>query len=779
MSMLLALVLAQAVPAAATPVVANRAASPDHAGYRPADGAVVSLNPPSLVWLHEKNAASYVVQWAVAPDFANAETVTGVPFNTYTHNRTLPPGTTFWRYAYVTSGGVTSTWSKTRSFTISGDAKAFSMPSRAEQAARIPAGHPRLLMRPEDLPRLRAVAAGKVPGFEAATARFKELAAEADRLCGSEPTPEPTVRSQNSATGDRSHWWSNRLQTLKACEEAETLAMVYLMTGAEKYREAARRYVVGLARWDPEGPTNIKLNDEAAMPILHRLPRAYDWAFDALSEADRALVRQACARRGDLAYGVLRKDPHLDKPYISHNNRIWHKLAETGIACYGEPGVPNAAEWVDHAVNTFYAVYPAWADEDGGWHEGLIYVVGYVSKATWWVDAAEAALGIDCFAKPYWRHAGDFVLYLGVPGSPNVGFGDESWHAPEPEWGVFMHYLAQRTGNSMWEWWAQAVKAPPEKGALGFIRAARAVPAPTPRPPTDLPPSKVFRGVGMASLHTTLLDADDDVHFLLKASPFGRRSHGHNPHNSFCLNAFGESLLQATDYRDWQNSPFHLTWVKGTRSQNTFLVDGQGQSLNGLPLGKIADFRLEKDIDYVVGEAAAAYEGRLKVFRRSVVFAKPDVIVLYDDVVPTKPAALQVMLHSPGEFTIDEQHQRLVVDRPKAGVAIQYLPPGGALALRQWHGYDPAPSTRFPDTWHVEAATPAPVESLRLLTVLVPYRAGAAPAWTAERVDTESALGVVVHLGSRTVTVAFRTAAEGPATLNGQAVDGPFEVWRR
>lgn len=117
------------------------------------------------------------------------------------------------------------------------------------------------------------------------------------------------------------------------------------------------------------------------------------------------------------------------------------------------------------------------------------------------------------------------------------------------------------------------------------------------------------------------------------------------------------------------------------------------------------------------------------------------------------------MLHSPGEFTLDQEHQRVTVDRPKADAAIQYLAPEDGLALRQWHGYDPDPSTASPDTWHLEAATIQPRESLRLLTVLLPHRVGAAPKWTATRVDSDTALGVVVRLPKRIVTAAFRTAA--------------------
>ena len=57
---------------AAEPVVANRPPRSDEIGYRPADGQEAVLNPPSFVWLHEKEADRYAVQWSTHRDFRDA-----------------------------------------------------------------------------------------------------------------------------------------------------------------------------------------------------------------------------------------------------------------------------------------------------------------------------------------------------------------------------------------------------------------------------------------------------------------------------------------------------------------------------------------------------------------------------------------------------------------------------------------------------------------------------------------------------------------------------------
>ena len=55
---------------------------------------------------------------------------------------------------------------------------------------------------------------------------------------------------------------------------------------------------------------------------------------------------------------VSRGTGHLQRPFGSHANRVWHKLAEAGIAFLDE--IPEAPVWLDYAVNKFFACYPVW-----------------------------------------------------------------------------------------------------------------------------------------------------------------------------------------------------------------------------------------------------------------------------------------------------------------------------------------------------------------------------------------------------------------------------------
>ncbi len=755
---LMVIALASAVMAAPP----DREPRPGEWGYRPPDGATVPVNPPALTWVHEPQAVAYIVQWSSSPDFRNPVTVEGIRWCVYTHHEPLKPGTYFWRYRAVLRDGKVSDWSRTRRFTVPRNAVPFPKPTLDELKRIIPKEHPRLFIRADELKQWRQWAQTDGRAF------LQWLTENAEKVLAKGPTPEPTVRGSIRDPQTRAQWWPNREITVQACMEAETLALAYLLTGNPRYGEGARRWVLHLASWDPDGPTNFALNCEAAKPLLHRLPRAYDWAYATLTEEEREKVRQVMRRRALDAWrsGEVREgNGHLNAPYNSHGNRTWHKLAECAIAFLGE--IPEAELWLDYAVNKFFAAYPAWHDDDGGWHEGLSYWAGYMSKLVWWTELCLHTLKLDPFRKPYFAVMGNYALYTAPPGSPNMGFGDLSAGRPSSGWS-FVPYFAAKTNNPYLAWWAEqynmrlTTNDPVVRMLYGRIMPIKG------KPPTDLPPSKVFQGIGVAVLNTTLLNSAENVQVRFKSSPMGRQSHGHDPHNSFTLNAYGDALLVNCVYRDWHGSPFHTRWCWSTQAHNALLVNGEGQKPHSPdPLGRIVAWDFQKGADYVAGDATEAYEGKLRRFVRHIVFVKPHVVVIVDEVEATKPSTFQWMLHALSEFTVDESKQTLLVEREQAGVLVHYLAPQ-PLRFRQWSGYEPPPEQKFPTQWHVEAGTMEPREQMFVLTVLRPYRKGQRPISdiTVEESATAFLLQVPTPEGE-TVTVAIRKPGASRASIKG------------
>jgi hypothetical protein len=269
-------------------------------------------------------------------------------------------------------------------------------------------------------------------------------------------------------------------------------------------------------------------------------------------------------------------------------------------------------------------------------------------------------------------------------------------------------------------------------GYVGFVRGAQ--PKVTPKPPDDLPASRVFRGTGLACLNSTLVDARQGVQLLLKSSPMGTQSHGYDANNAFQLSAFGEPLLVSSGRRDVHGSEHHRLWMWNTRSVNSITVDGRGQvPHSALSKGRIVAFQTTPGIDVVVGEAADSYPlldeadpgagGILDRFTRAIVFIKPELVIVFDRLVARREASFEYRLHAPSEFTVKDQRD-IQIRAGDAACSITLLAPE-KLKLTQTDQCEPNPRPRIKlREWHLTAATAAKSRSAEFVTLLRPHRSG-------------------------------------------------------
>ncbi|NLX23675.1 MAG: DUF4962 domain-containing protein [Phycisphaerae bacterium] len=693
-------------------------------GFRPADESTPEVNPPAFVWRPQAKTTTYNLQVAADADFSRQRyEVRGLTMHCHCPPHTFEPGTWHWRFRAVNEAGQPSAWSSVRTFTVKPDTAVMPMPPRDELLARIPKTHPRLFLRPEQLDDLRQRAQGDMKDS------LQRLTRQCDNLLKKPPpTEEPPKYPPGTSTKSeewRTIWWGNRVYTIAVLENAATLAFTRLLTGNDQYGQLARRLLMDAAKWDPKGATGYRYNDEAGMPYAYFFSRTYTFLHDYLSEEDRVRCREVMRIRGQEMYNHL-APRHIWRPYGSHANRAWHFLGEVGIAFLDE--VPEAADWVWFAMNVFFHAYPVWSDADGGWHEGMAYWRSYISRFTWWADIMRTAMDIDAYRKPYFSQIGYYPLYLQPPGTYGGGFGDLTGRLESPGNVPLMSIFAAQAANPHWQWYVQAHKpSSPAGGYVGFLRGA--LPEIPAQPPTDLPTSRCFRGIGQAVFNTNLLDAAHNVSFLFKSSPFGTQSHGYDANNAFLLSAFGKPLFISSGWRDIYGSEHHTNWMWHTKSTNCITVNGQTQGKRtAAARGEILDFSTGEHFDYVVGEAGSAYGDLLERFTRRVLFAKPDLIVIHDQLVAREPATFEWRLHAPNEMHIDGR--QVLAHNGPARCHVDFLYPAD-LVITQTDQFDPPPRPRVKLTeYHLTAATPAPARTAEFITVLRPYQeSDGEPVW--------------------------------------------------
>jgi len=689
-------------------------AEPGEWGYRPGEGEETAVNPPAFSWRPTEGIATYSVQIAQDRDFDTITLAhTGIPWNTYCPNETIPPGRYFWRYRGAEASGEETAWSVVRSFSIPGGAAAFPQPTLPELLERMPKDHPRLFYRPEDIAHLKELAAGQM------SARWQALIEHADKLLDippdiSEPPKYPEGTVYKSAEWKKI-WWGNRVRAIAVADSAATLGFVYRLSGDEKYAGAARDLLVALTAWDPEGSTQYRYNDEAAMPLLYMTSRAYDWAYPALSAEDRAAVVEMMRIRGQQCFDHLAGRNHLWRPYASHSNRAWHFLGELAIAFHGD--IPEADQWLDFAMTVFYTAYPVWSDPDGGWHEGVAYWSSYMNRFMYWAQTVRAAFGIDVFDRPFFQRVGDYGMYLLPPGTKTGGFGDQAPPVTSKAIGPLMAVFAAGARNPYWKWYADDVGADIGGGYAGFLAAAHAQDLEA-KPPTDRPSSTCFYGTGLAVLNTNLLDGASNNQILFKSSPMGRQSHGYNANNAFLLHLNGERVFLRTGKRDVYGSPHHQNWMWHSQSDNAILVNGEGQTKHSpKATGRITAFATSGAVDVVAGEAGASYEN-LDRWTRRIVFLKPDVIIIHDLLEAPEPSTFQWSLHAPGAFELGENE--VTWSGGPGHVRVRFLEPAG-LELSQTDRFEtpPAEWAKFKlNEWHLTANCQETARTREFLTVL-------------------------------------------------------------
>ena len=698
--------------------VNDSAAAPGEWGFRPLEGRPSPTNPPAFVWRPQKDAVAYELQCARDTAFKKiAHQATVQRYNCHCPPKALAEGTWHWRFRFIDKKSETSAWSTARVFIIDKTAVAFPMPPRSELLGRIPKRHPRLFLRPEQLPRLRQLAKGELKK------EFDALVKECERLLKNPPPsaepptyPKGTVRKSEDW---RKTWWGNRVHTIRCLNGAATLGFTWRLSGNDAYGRLAKRLLMAAAEWDTKGSTGYRYNDEAGMPYNYYFSRTYTFIHDLLSEKEKARCRQVMTVRGREMYDHLARR-HLWRPYASHSNRAWHWLGEVGVAFLDE--IPDAEEWVWFAMNVFYNVYPAWSDADGGWHEGASYWAGYIHRFTWWADAMRVAMDVNAYRKPYFSQVGYYPMSLQPPGTRGGGFGDLCAARRSSNNRALMTILAAQARNPHWQWYVDVHGGPrAEGGYIGFIRGA--LPKVDARPPDDLPTSRCFRGTGLAMLNTNLAGAADNVQVIFKSSPFGTQSHGYESNNSFLLYAFGERLLIRTGRRDIYGSLHHKNWMWHTKSTNCITVGGEGQTKHSAATrGRVLGFHASRAFDYVAGEAGSCYGKTLERFTRHILFVKPGMVVVFDRVKAPKAGPLEWHLHAPTEMTVNGPGD-IRVTVGKAACRVSLLAPKG-LEVSQTNRFDPPPRPRVKLTeWHVTARTP-PVAQTEFVTVIRPHRAG-------------------------------------------------------
>jgi hypothetical protein len=754
-------------------------ADEDTLDYGPADGAVVTTNPPSFIWIPTSGQGiTYTLEYSSAAGFPAAATtqITDIDISIYTPATLLDASKTwYWRVHAMDAQGNKLSSTTTRAFNISAKATALPLEPMAVVRQRIPQSHPRLYVTPETLPAWRE----RANTDSLIRVIWRDINARATSA-SLNPLPDEPPSTRPQGVWDVGLYRKSNSIANRTASNLELLSMAYLVGGDRRIGEAARQLMLRVASWDPHGATGAADNDDASRPLLISLSRAYTWAHEALSLQERETVRNALRTRGNEAFRILKSAPFESKPYDSHNGGTIPWMGEVAIALMGE--IPEAAEWFDYVTRIFFAIYPPWGGDPGGWAEGPRYWGASMNKAFDFADALKAATGLDLYQKPFFRNTGTHRMMTQPPYSKMGPFGDFADEGPTKPTAEAMWHLATVYQDPYYKWYGEELGTTITMGVRGFIRANlydqlgfKSA------PPKEYPTGACYSDVGWAVFHNRLVaPVHERLQFMFKSSPYGSYSHSMADQNSFTLEAFGTPLAISSGYRPWYGSVHHMGWTKTTQAHNSILVDGLGQPVQSMNAkGEIRSFLNGKSFGYTAGEAKEAYAPRLRQFTRHVMYIRPNLYVLFDDLKCDQPRNYSWLFHSYQPLQIDQPNHRLFLDANTATLDM-LLWSSSALTYSQTDQFAvplDEPMNK-PVQWHLTATTKEKQNKAYFLAVLAPAPKGQQRQFKSTLLTTTAGEGVLLEEGNEQTVALFRRS-EGSLAAQGLYTDGEAAAWHR
>ncbi len=478
----------------------------------------------------------------------------------------------------------------------------------------LPRGHPRLFVTPGELSSLRQKLHADPPPPQALA--YKRVVNWADSCFDKREirgyrdygtTLPPAVPPRHE---DDFPYWTGLSRAIE--NDIEVLATAYLLTGERRYANLAKTWTLALCAWpqwtDPDYSSRDACLDTGH--FCHAAAFAYDFCYDALTEAERQIIRNALLEKG--AASVLRAGEEgwaRDMSWPNGFAVVMGGMGIAGLATLGDD--PRAEQYVQYARRRLHEFLGA-QDRDGGYVEGLVYG-GYAISYTMPFAGTLALHGDRALVDhPYLAKTLRMACMTMQPGDQTaVDFCDSvyesrdyaslaAWRAREGD-AAGLWYLEQSGLRGTLPQWT-----PP----LGVLWEPD---QPVASSTDDWPAAAHYRDIGWVVMRSGF--GLDDFLFALRCGYYG--SHCQSDNASFMLNTGKQWALRDPGYG-----------VYATEEHSTLLVDGQGRSTGS---GEIAAFGTVGPLTYAAADATASYPS-LRRFVRHVVMVERDYLLVVDEI---------------------------------------------------------------------------------------------------------------------------------------------------
>ncbi|MFC1619615.1 heparinase II/III family protein [Candidatus Neomarinimicrobiota bacterium] len=459
------------------------------------------------------------------------------------------------------------------------------------------------------------------------------------------------------------------------------LGLAYLMTADNRYLDSAESWLSALLAV-PEWTGSANLGRSAWVIACGLL---YDWLYNDLDEGIRGQIEERLVLE---AHNIMAEN----SSWRALSNHFLIETAALGIIGLALSDYTEEADVFLNKTDEWIQYITDHAPTDGSWGEGVQYWQYGLSHFLIYLEAA-ATSGYKNYYSDYdWlRVTGFFPIHFALPGKPlevlNISDCTSAGYKPP----FILYLLASVYENGYYQVWGnRLLQSEPHK--FSWMDLLCYNPEILPAPIEELPMLKHFEDNDLVATRSSWQPEATFIGFRSGPAPGHRNQsdplllerrgygpgHGHPDINSFCLFAHGEWLAIDPGY----------THLKQTANHNTILVNGHGQAGAGKnwldflafeerePAPAILRIESNQIYDYIIGDAGNIYvdKAKLNTFRRHLLFLKPDIVVIADDLDAKKKSKFEWLING-RESVVQTQEDQFEIIRNQARLWIHPLLP--------------------------------------------------------------------------------------------------------
>ena len=430
-------------------------------------------------------------------------------------------------------------------------------------------------------------------------------------------------------------------------------AMYHLFTGDGRYMRKAVEALDPLERCPQPyfcqsvcvGASDVDLQTASVIRALARMKSAFGEALDARSQRRlRTAAVERCLRPG--LEGQIKRTFRWSKLKTNWRSVAAGSLGIGAMAFADE--FEDYRELIEYGMEGVLIILEE-ADRDGGWNEGpgyWEYGIGHAAEFAWYLRAFTGG-AVDLFRHPYLKRAGDFRIYMTT--TPGQAWNWSDGHKAVAS-STNLALLGRVFQNPVYQWSVH------REGVRGLGQVYYLDPDLKPQEPVDWAKSKTFRDLGVTVMRTGFRPKDAFVG--VKAGAVGHGiGHVHLDLGSVTIFAEGRELLAEMPHwtyaegRGKAGGFFDRTLQRWSYDSNAAighnLVTVEGRYPKFLYKGKARITRTDigGDRELVTVDPTLFYKPLCRRVRRYLVYHRPDLVVLIDELRAREPIRARSQFH--------------------------------------------------------------------------------------------------------------------------------------